>query len=161
MRSQIRSSDPSLPLTAVQTIDEIVEESSGPQRFNTILLESFASSAFFLAAVGIGGVIATSVSRRAQEIGIRMALGARRPDVVWMIVKQGMALSGAPGLLIGLPASLVMMRLMSTLLFEISPRHPMTFALVTAVLLAVALVACYLTARRATRIDPMVALRYE
>ena len=160
VRSHIRALDPSLPLTAVQTMDQIVEESSGPQRFNTMLLGSFASIALFLAALGIGGVLATSVSRRTQEIGIRMALGARRPDVIRMIVSQGMALAGA-GLLLGLPASFALTRMMSTLLFEVSPRDPMTFASVTALLIAVALVACYLPARRATRIDPMVALRYE
>jgi putative ABC transport system permease protein len=160
VRSHIRSLDPSLPLTAVQTMDQIVEESSGPQRFNTILLGSFAFIALFLAALGIGGVLATSVSRRTQEIGIRMALGARRPDVIRMIVAQGMALGGA-GLLLGLPASFALTRMMSTLSFEISPRDPMTFASVTALLVAVALVACYLPARRATRVDPMVALRYE
>ncbi|PYR92779.1 MAG: hypothetical protein DMF84_11710 [Acidobacteria bacterium] len=160
VRSHIRSLDPSLPLTAVQTLDQIVEESSGPQRFNTMLLGSFASIALFLAALGIGGVLATSVSRRTHEIGIRMALGARRPDVIRMIVTQGMALAGA-GLLLGLPASFALTRMMSTLLFEISPRDPITFASVTALLIAVALVACYLPARRATRIDPMVALRYE
>jgi predicted permease len=160
VRSHIRALDPSLPLTAVETMDQIVEKSAGPQRFNTILLGSFASIALFLAALGIGGVLATSVSRRTHEIGIRMALGARRPDVIRMVVTQGMALAGA-GLLIGLPASFALMRLMSTLLFEISPRDPLTFASVTALLIAVALVACYLPARRATRVDPMVALRYE
>jgi putative ABC transport system permease protein len=160
VRSHMRSIDPSLPLTAVQTMEDVVNESSGPQRFNTILLGSFASIALFLAAVGIGGVLATSVSRRTQEIGIRMALGARRADVIRMVVKQGMALAAA-GLLIGLPAAFLTMRVMSTLLFEISPRDPTTFALVTGLLTAVALLACYLPARRATRIDPTVALRYE
>ena len=160
VRSHIRAIDPSLPLSAVQTMDEVIEESAGPQRFNTMLLGSFASIALFLAALGIGGVLATSVSRRTREIGIRMALGARRPDVIRMIVTHGMALAGA-GLLLGLPAAFALTRMMSTLLFEISPRDPVTFASVTAVLIAVALVACYLPARRATRIDPMVALRYE
>jgi putative ABC transport system permease protein len=160
VRSHIRALDPSLPLTAVETMDQIVEKSAGPQRFNTMLLGSFASIALFLAALGIGGVLATSVSRRTREIGIRMALGARRPDVIRMIVSQGMALAGA-GLLLGLPAAFVLTRMMSTLLFEISPRDPITFASVTALLIAVALVACYLPARRATRVDPMVALRYE
>jgi putative ABC transport system permease protein len=160
VRSHIRELDPSLPLTAVQTMEEVVQKSTTPQRFNTVLIGSFASIALLLAALGIGGVLATSVSRRTQEIGIRMALGAERSDVVRMILRQGLTIAAA-GLLLGLAASLLVTRVMSSLLFEIGPRDPITFAGVMALLALVALVACYLPARRATRIEPVVALRHE
>jgi putative ABC transport system permease protein len=160
VRTHIRELDPSLPLTAVQTMEEVVQKSTRPQRFNTVLIGSFASMALLLAALGIGGVLATSVSRRTQEIGIRMALGAQPPDVVRMILRQGLTIAAA-GLLLGLSASLLVTRVMSSLLFEIGPRDPITFAAVTVLLALVALVACYLPARRATRIEPVVALRYE
>ena len=125
-----------------------------------MILGSFAATALLLAALGIGGVLATSVSRRTQEMGVRMALGAQRGDLLRLVIGQGMALALA-GLVIGGPAALILSRFMSTLLFEISPRDPITFAAVSALLVAVALLACYIPARRATRVDPMIALRYE
>jgi putative ABC transport system permease protein len=160
VRAQIREVDPSLPVTAVQTMEEVVRASAGPQRFNTVLLGGFAAAALLLASLGIGGVLATSVSRRTQEIGLRMALGAQRGDLLRMVVRQGMTLAIA-GLAIGLPAALVLTRLLASLLFEIAPRDPLTFGAVPAVLVAVALAACYIPARRATRVDPMVALRHD
>ena len=158
IREQVRALDPALPVTGVQTMEEFVQTSAGPQRFNAVLLGSFALLALLLAALGVGGVLATSVSRRRQEIGVRMALGAQRGDVVRLVVRQGMVLAIA-GLAIGLPVAIALTRLMSTLLFDISPRDPVTFAAVTALLVTVAAFACYIPARWATRIEPMTALR--
>jgi putative ABC transport system permease protein len=160
IRAQIREIDASLPVTEVQTMAEVVSASGGPQRFNTVLLGSFAAVALLLAALGIGGVLATSVSRRTQEIGVRMALGAQRGEILRMVVRQGMLLA-LIGLAIGVPSALVLTRLLTSLLFQITPADPLTFAGVAALLVAVALAACYIPARRATRVDPMVALRYE
>jgi putative ABC transport system permease protein len=160
IHGQVRAIDPSLPLARVRTMDDVVDESADPQRFNTVLLGGFAAVALLLAALGIGGVLATSVSRRTQEIGVYMALGAARGDVLRMVIRQGMTLVLA-GLAIGVPAAILGTRVMSSLLFEIGPRDPLTFIGASALLLLVALVACYVPARRATKIAPMVALRYE
>jgi putative ABC transport system permease protein len=160
VRDQIRALDPALPVTSILTLKEVVDTSTGPQRFNAVLLGSFALLALLLAALGVGGVLATSVSRRRQEIGVRLALGAQRGDVVRLVVRQGMVLALA-GVAIGLPAAVALTRLISSLLFEITPRDPVTFIAVTALLIGVAALACYLPARRATRIEPIVALRQE
>ena len=141
VRDQIRALDPALPVTNVQTMQDVVDTSTGPQRFNAILLGSFALLALLLAALGVGGVLATSVSRRRQEIGVRLALGAQRGDVVRLVVRQGMVLAIA-GLAIGLPVSFALTRLISSLLFEVTPRDPITFAAVTTLLIGVAAVAC-------------------
>jgi predicted permease len=158
IRGQIRALDPALPVTGIQTMEDVLHTSTGPQRFNAVLLGSFALLALLLAGLGVGGVLATSVSRRRQEIGVRMALGAQRGDVVRLVVRQGMVLAIA-GLAIGLPTAIALTRLMSTLLFDISPRDPLTFGAVTVLLLAVATLACYIPARRATSIEPVEALR--
>jgi predicted permease len=160
LRAQVHDLDPSLPVGHVRMLPDVVSESAGPQRFNTVILGSFAATALLLAALGIGGVLATSVSRRTQEIGVRMALGAQRVDLLRLVIRQGMTLVFI-GLVIGAPAAFALSRFMSALLFDISPRDPLTFAAVSALLLSVAMLACYIPARRATRVDPMVALRYE
>jgi predicted permease len=146
-----------------QTMAEIVSESMSPQRFPLILLGSFASLALLLASIGIYGVISYSVTQRAHEIGIRMALGAEKRDVFRMVVVQGLSLAFA-GLVIGVTAALVLTRLLlsfSHLLYGVGASDPATLASVSAVLIGVAILACYLPARRAMRVDPMVALRYE
>jgi predicted permease len=146
-----------------QTMAEIVSESMSPQRFPLILLGSFASLALLLASIGIYGVISYSVTQRVHEIGIRMALGAEKRDVFRMVVLQGLTLALA-GLVIGVAAELVLTRLLSSfshLLYGVGASDPATLVSVSAVLIGVAILACYLPARRAMRVDPMVALRYE
>jgi predicted permease len=146
-----------------QTMHEIVSESMAPQRFPMIVLGTFAGLALLLAAIGIYGVIAYSVTQRVQEIGIRMALGAERRDIFRMVVGQGLTLAFA-GLAIGVVAALILARLLSSfshLLYGVSGSDPLTLGAVSLVLLGVALAACYVPARRAMRVDPMVALRYE
>ena len=160
IQAKVRAIDASLPISRARTMEEVVHGSLEPQRFNTVLLAAFAAVAVTLAGVGIAGVLATAVSRRTQEIGVRMALGAERPHVLRMIIRQGMALVLA-GLAVGVPAAFLAARFMSSLLFGVGPRDAISFVGATALLLAVALVACYLPARRATRVDPMVALRWE
>jgi putative ABC transport system permease protein len=160
VRDAVASVNSSLPPANFRTMEQLVSESVAQPRFNTVLLAAFAALALALAAVGIYGVIAYSVSRRAHEIGVRMALGARKGDVIRLIVKQGMkpAVAGAA---LGLVGAWAATRLMSGLLFEVSATDPATFGVITLTLLAVAMLACYIPARRATKVDPMVALRCE
>jgi predicted permease len=148
------------PVSDVMTMDEILSGSLSQQRFNMLLLAAFAALALFLAAVGIYGVLSYAVKRRVQEIGIRMALGADRSDVLRMILGQGLRLA-LIGVCIGLVTAFALTRLMTSQLFEVTASDPMTFSCVPCLLVVVALAACYLPARRATKVDPMVALRYE
>jgi putative ABC transport system permease protein len=160
VRARVREIDPSLPVTALQTMEQVVEKSAAPERFNTMMLTAFAMLALLLAALGIGGVLATSVSRRTQELGIRMALGAQRSTLLRMILGEGMSLA-LIGIAIGLPLAFILTRLISTLLFNVSPRDPATFLSVAVLLIIVALTAAFIPARRATSIDPIAALRRE
>jgi putative ABC transport system permease protein len=160
IREEVRRIDPALPVTGVQTLDDIVGASAATQRFNATLLGAFAGVALLLAAVGIGGVLAISVSQRKQEIGIRLALGADAGDLVWMVIRQGMTLVVA-GLIIGLPAAFAATRALRTLLFETAPHDALSFAAATVILCAVALVACAAPALRASRVSPMTALRID
>lgn len=160
VRRQVASLDKDQPVFNVRTMEAKVAETIVPQRFSMLLLSLYAFVALVLAAVGIYGVMAYSVNQRRHEIGIRMALGASRNDILHLIVRKGIVLAGL-GLLIGSAGSLGLTHFLSSLLFGVTPTDPATFAGVALLLLAVALAASYIPARRATRADPIVALRYE
>jgi putative ABC transport system permease protein len=160
MVSIIREQDAELAVSEIRTMEEVVALSVAQRRLTMWLLAAFAGAALLLAAVGIYGVIAYSVTQRTQEIGIRMALGAQRRDVLRMVVGHAMTLTGT-GIVIGAVAALALSRLMSGLLFATEPADPATFGAVAAVLAGVAAFASYLPGRRATRVDPVVALRAE
>jgi len=160
VRDRVRSMDADLPLYSIRTMNERLAESVAPQRLTLLLMAIFAVVAIMLAAIGIYGVISYNVAQRTHEIGIRMAIGAKTSDVLRLFVRQGMALA-ALGMAIGLGAALTLTRLMASLLYGVSVRDPMTFIVVTLLLAFVAFAACYIPALRATRVDPIVALRYE
>ena len=160
VRQEVRALDPALPISDIQTLDDIVGASAAPQRFNAMLLGGFAGVALLLSAVGIGGVLAISVSRRTQEIGIRLALGAHPREVVGMVVRQGMLLVVA-GLAIGLPCAFAAARLLKSLLFETAPHDLLSFASAAVILCLVALASCAVPALRASRVSPMKALRID
>ena len=160
VKQQIWKVDSQLPITDVKTMNEVSAASFAARRFNMLLLAIFAGLALVLAAVGIYGVMSYAVTQRTQEIGIRMALGARATDVLKLIIKNGMTLT-LLGVVIGVAGALALTRLLTTLLFGVTPTDKPTFIAVSAVLILVALLACYLPARRATKVDPLVALRYE
>jgi len=156
----MRTANPDIPLYQVRALDELVAERSAERRLAAQLIGVFATVALVLAAVGIYGVMSYAVAQRTQEIGIRMALGAGEENILQMVMKNGAALALA-GVAIGLLAAFLLARLISSLLFQTSASDPPTFSIVPLLLLAVALLASYLPARRAARVDPMVALRYE
>jgi putative ABC transport system permease protein len=156
----VREQDPALAVADIRTMGEIVSESVAERRVTMTLLAVFAVAALLLAAVGIYGVIAYSVSQRTQEIGIRMALGARQADVLRMVVGHAMALT-LTGIVIGGAGGLLLTRLMRDLLFHTRPADPLTFAAVAALLAFVAAAASYVPGRRAAGVDPVVALRSE
>jgi putative ABC transport system permease protein len=160
VRSQVNAIDADQPIYNVHAMDELIEGSLAARRLNLWLLAAFASTALLLAAVGIYGVISYSVTQRAREIGIRMALGAQAADVLKLVVRQGM-IPVVMGLAAGCVGALLLTRVMATLLFGVSATDPLTFAAVAVLLTLVALVACGVPAWRAIKIDPMSALRYE
>lgn len=160
VRNAIWSLDKNVTIAEVQTMEDIVENANSQPRFYLLLLGSFAGVALLLAGVGMYGVMSYAVAQRTHEIGIRMALGASQGDVLRMVVRQGITLA-LVGAGIGLLGSLLSTRLMVSFLYGVQPRDPLTIAAVWVVLTLVALLACYIPARRATRVDPMVALRYE
>jgi len=160
IRQEVRKIDKDLPVTDVANLPDLIEASVAQPRFRTFLLGLFAAMALVLAAIGIFGVISHSVSQRTREIGIRVALGAQSKDVLKQVLQEGARLA-AVGLALGLAGSLAATRLIATLLFGVKPADPLTFVVVAVILASVTLAASYIPARRATRVDPTVALRYE
>lgn len=160
VRQAIQSIDPDLPLANVNTLDVLMSDSMSQPRFSMLLLGSFGGLAMILAAIGMYGVISYSVMQRTQEIGVRMALGAESRTILGMVVGQGVRLCGL-GIAIGLLAAVVVTRLMKSFLYGVQPTDPLTFVGVASLLICVALLACYVPARRATKVDPVIALRYE
>ena len=160
VRASLGSIDPNVPLSAIESMDTLIDRSMGPRRFNMYLLGAFAAVSLALAAIGLFGVMAYLVSQRTREIGVRLALGATRGEVFRLILGRGLALAliGATG---GVGAALWLTRVMETLLFSVSRTDPLTFVAVPAALIVVAGLACYLPARRAMKVDPVVALRGE
>ena len=160
MRKQVQELDKDQPIYNVKPMEELIAGSMSQRRFVMSLLAVFAGVALVLAAIGIYGLMSYSVTQRSHEIGIRMALGARGRDVLSLVVTHGLKLVVA-GVAIGLVASFTLTRLLSGLLFGVSATDPLTFVLTSMVLTGVALGACFVPARRATKVDPMTALRYE
>jgi ABC-type antimicrobial peptide transport system permease subunit len=159
-RAAVGAVNPNLPLANVRTLDDILARSMARTSFTLVTLTIAAAVALALGLVGLYGVIAYIVSQRTHEIGVRMALGATRRDVSRMVLRRGMILAGA-GVIVGLVAAVVLTRLMSSLLYGVEPTDPITFAAVATLLIGVAFVASFLPASRASRIDPLVALRLE
>jgi putative ABC transport system permease protein len=160
IRREVRAIDPNEPVFSVRTMDEVVAAAMAERRFTMLLLALFAATALALSAIGTYGVMAYFVTQRTHEIGIRMALGASRRDVVAMVLRQGVRLAAA-GVMAGVVGALLITRAIGDLLFGVGPRDPWTLVALSAALTAVALLACYIPARRATRVDPIRALRYE
>ncbi len=160
IQHEMQSVDSQLAASKIRTMDQVISDSTARQNFNMLLLTIFAGLALLLAAIGIYGLMSYTVEQRTQEIGIRMALGANRGDMVKLVVRQGILLTGI-GVVIGLAASFGLNRLLANLLFGVKATDPITYIAVAAILVSVALLASYIPARRATKIDPMVALRYE
>jgi putative ABC transport system permease protein len=160
VRGELAAIDKNQPIHSFKTLESTVSRLVAPQRFTTLLLASFAGLSALLSAIGIYGVISYSVSQGMRDIGVRMALGAERRHVLSLILKHGMALA-VTGIILGLVGSYGLTRLMATLLFEVKPTDKITYVSVSVGLILIALIACYIPARRATKIDPLVALKYE
>jgi len=159
-RAEIHRVDPDQPISNIRTMDEVLGEETASRRLAMTLLTMFAALALLLATLGIYGVLAYFVVQHTQEIGVRMALGAQRSDILSLVLKKGMRLAGL-GVVIGVGASFALTRLMASLLFGVGTADPLTYATIALLLILVALFACYLPAHRATKVDPMVALIYE
>jgi putative ABC transport system permease protein len=160
LRAEMLSMDKTLPVYSLKPMTEYLHDSLSRRRFNMVLLSVFAAVALVLAAVGIYGVISYTVSQRTHEIGIRLAIGAHAGNILRLVIGQAMLLT-IIGIALGLAASFALTRLLESLLFEVSATDPLTFAVIAVILTGVALAACFVPARRATKVDPMIALRYE
>src|SRR6185503_9241683 len=160
VRKEVLSIDPDQPLADVRTMEQWLGTAVAAPRYRTALLGLFALLALVLASTGIYGVMCYSVAQRTHEIGVRMALGARQLDVLKLVVRQGMLLT-LVGVILGLTGAFALTRVMQSLLFGVTAKDPFTFAVVAALLSAVAFIACLVPALRATRVDPLIALRYE
>src|SRR5260221_10175015 len=160
VRHEIHALDPTAPVSDFRSMEQVMDNSTGQRRFSTILLSVFAGVALALAVIGIYGIMSWSVAQRTQEIGIRMAVGADARGIFQLILGRGLRLAIA-GLAIGLAATLALTRVLTTMLFEISPHDPWILASASLLMLAVTMAACYLPARRATRVDPIATLRTE
>jgi putative ABC transport system permease protein len=160
VKAAVQAVDPAQPVYDIATMDQRLSESMSPQRFNALLVGVFALAALGLAGVGIFGVLAYSVARRTSEIGVRMALGASGAQVMRLVVGEGLRLCGL-GVLLGLAGSVPLTRLLRGVLFGVGPSDPLTLAAASAALVLVAVLACYIPARRALLVDPMSALRHE
>jgi putative ABC transport system permease protein len=160
IRKEMASIDPHQPLTSVKTMEKVIGTTTAPRRFNALLLGVFAAIALLLAALGIYSVISYSIALRTQEIGIRMALGARRRGILLMVMRKGMLLT-LIGTAIGLAAAFALTRWMASMLFGVTASDPLTYVIVLLVSLGASVLACSIPARRATRVDPLVALRNE
>jgi putative ABC transport system permease protein len=158
VREQIAALDPDQPATGIKTVDELMDSSRAQPRFTMMLLSFFSAAALTLAVIGIYGVLAYFVAERRVELGIRLALGAERKDIVRLVLRQGLALVGA-GIVIGLVAAMVMSKLMSSLVYNVGVHDVRTFVFMPLVFLGIALLASYLPARRAMAVDPVEALR--
>jgi putative ABC transport system permease protein len=160
VRGEVKSLDASLPVYNVRTMRDVVDEAVSPKRLTMFLLAFFALSALVLAAVGLYAVMSYAVAQRRHEIGIRLALGAQGEDILRLVLSQGLVLT-LVGLALGLVGALMLTRVMASILYGVSATDPLVFGGVASVLAAAALLACYVPARRATKVDPMIALRYE
>jgi ABC-type antimicrobial peptide transport system permease subunit len=160
IRNQVRAIEPNEPVNQVITMDERLSNSVAGRRFQMLLLGAFAAVALVIATVGIYGVISYSVNQRTREIGIRMALGAPVSSVLWMVVWRGMNIT-LIGVALGLVAAIGMTRVMKSLLFNVSATDPMTFTIIVLLLIGVALIASFIPARRATKVNPIAVLKIE
>jgi putative ABC transport system permease protein len=160
VRREVHAVDPDQPLSNIATMEQVLGQETGSRRLGMVLLAGFAGLALVLSALGIYGVLAYFVTQHVPEIGVRLALGARPRDILGLVLRQGMSLA-LVGVGLGLAAAFVLTRLMASLLFGVSATDPLTFAAIALLLTLVAFLACYVPARRATKVDPMVALRYE
>jgi ABC-type antimicrobial peptide transport system permease subunit len=160
IRRSVQSQNKENVISRAQTMNEVIAASLAERRFSMMLLEAFAVVALLLASLGLYGVISYLVGQRTHELGIRIALGAQRKNVLGLILGHGMKMALA-GVALGIVAALVLTRLLAKMVYGVSTTDPLTFAFITLLLTTVALLACYVPARRATKVDPLVALRYE